>query len=83
MEQRSCQHCGGRIVRADANAGAPLREFSRRLAANVHARLVCARNLAWHGWAERSFDGVLDNQEWMKATIGRTVARISARLPRR
>lgn len=39
--------------------------------------------LAWRGWAERSFDGVVDDQEWMEATIDRTVARILARLPHR
>ena len=38
--------------------------------------------LAWRGWAERSFDGVIENQEWMEATIDKTVARILARLPR-
>jgi uncharacterized protein DUF4136 len=38
--------------------------------------------LAWRGWAEGSFDGVIDNQEWMETTIDKTVARILARLPR-
>jgi hypothetical protein len=38
--------------------------------------------LAWRGWAERSFDAVVDDQEWMEATIDKTVARILARLPR-
>jgi hypothetical protein len=38
--------------------------------------------LAWRGWAERSFDGVIDDQKWMEATIDKTVARILARLPR-
>jgi hypothetical protein len=38
--------------------------------------------LAWRGWAERSFDGVVDDQRWMEATIDQTVARILARLPR-
>lgn len=38
--------------------------------------------LAWRGWAERSFDGVVDDQKWMEATIDKTVARILARLPR-
>src|SRR5688572_13688894 len=38
--------------------------------------------LAWRGWAESSFDGVVDNQEWMEATIDKAVARILARLPR-
>ena len=39
--------------------------------------------LAWRGWAERSFDGVIENQEWMEATIDETVARILAQLPRK
>ena len=38
--------------------------------------------LAWRGWAERSFDGVVDDQKWMEATIDKTVARILATLPR-
>jgi hypothetical protein len=38
--------------------------------------------LAWRGWAERSFDGVVDDQKWMEATIDKTVARILAKLPR-
>jgi hypothetical protein len=37
---------------------------------------------AWRGWAERGFDGVIDNQKAMEATIDETVARILARLPR-
>jgi hypothetical protein len=37
--------------------------------------------LAWRGWAERSFDGVVDNQAWMEATIDKAVARILAQLP--
>jgi hypothetical protein len=39
------------------------------------------RSLAWRGWAETPFDGVIDNQEWMEATIDKAVARILARLP--
>jgi hypothetical protein len=38
--------------------------------------------LAWRGWAERSFDGVIDDQKWMETTIDKTVARILERLPR-
>ena len=37
--------------------------------------------LAWRGWAERSLDGVVDDQKWMEATIDKTVATILARLP--
>jgi hypothetical protein len=37
--------------------------------------------LAWRGWAERSFDGVIDDQKWMETTIDKAVARILARLP--
>lgn len=38
--------------------------------------------LAWRGWAEDSFEGVIDDQRWMEATIDKAVARILARLPR-
>ena len=38
--------------------------------------------LAWRGWAERTFDGVVDDQKWMETTIDKTVARILERLPR-
>jgi len=46
--------------------------------------LVDARTnrLAWRGWAARSFDGVLDRQEWMEQQIDRAVARILDQLPR-
>jgi hypothetical protein len=39
------------------------------------------RTLAWRGWAESPFDGVIDNQQWMNATIDKTVAKILTRLP--
>jgi hypothetical protein len=39
--------------------------------------------LAWRGWAEGSFDGVIDDQQWMETTIDKAVARILARLPPR
>jgi hypothetical protein len=39
-------------------------------------------HLVWRGWAERSSDGVVDDQKWMEATIDKTVAGILARLPR-
>jgi hypothetical protein len=38
--------------------------------------------LAWRGWAERSFETVVDDQKWMEATIDKTVAKILAQLPR-
>jgi hypothetical protein len=38
--------------------------------------------LAWRGWAERSLDGAIDNQDWLEATIDDAVAKILARLPR-
>jgi hypothetical protein len=44
----------------------------------VDARL---KRLVWRGWAIRSFDGVLDRQEWMEKQIDDAVARIFARLP--
>jgi hypothetical protein len=37
--------------------------------------------LTWRGWAEGSFDGVIDDQQWMEETIDKTVDRILARLP--
>lgn len=37
--------------------------------------------LAWRGWAEAPFDGVIDNQAWMEETIDKAVTRILARLP--
>jgi hypothetical protein len=35
----------------------------------------------WRGWAERSMDGVVDNQEWMEESIDEAVARILDKLP--
>ncbi len=37
----------------------------------------------WRGWAEGSFDGMIDNQTWMESRIDEAVARILARLPDR
>lgn len=39
--------------------------------------------LVWRGWAERSMDGVIDNQEWMEEEIDEVVTRILERFPRR
>jgi hypothetical protein len=39
--------------------------------------------LAWRGWAECSFEGVVENQAWMEATIDQAVDRILAQLPRK
>jgi hypothetical protein len=39
------------------------------------------RTLAWRGWAEAPFDGVIEDQRWMETTIDKTVAKILARLP--
>jgi hypothetical protein len=39
--------------------------------------------LVWRGWAERSLDGVVDNQEWMNQVIDKAVASIFGRLPMR
>lgn len=38
--------------------------------------------LAWRGWAEGPFDGVIDDQRWMEEVIDEAVAKILARLPR-
>jgi hypothetical protein len=47
--------------------------------------LVDARThaLVWRGWAERSLDGVIDNQELMNQTIDRAIGLIFVRLPMR
>jgi hypothetical protein len=37
--------------------------------------------LAWRGWAEGSFDGVIDDQRRMETKIDEAVAKIVARLP--
>jgi hypothetical protein len=39
--------------------------------------------LIWRGWAESSFEGVVEDQAWMESRIDEAVARILARLPRR
>jgi len=46
--------------------------------------LVDARTntLVWRGWAKDSFDGVIDNQDWMEQKIDEAVTRIMERLPR-
>jgi hypothetical protein len=37
--------------------------------------------LVWRGWAEGSFDGVIDNQSFMDARIDEAVIKIMGRLP--
>jgi hypothetical protein len=44
----------------------------------VNAR---TRSLIWRGWAERSLDGIVDDQNLMNQAIDRAVGRICARLP--
>lgn len=39
--------------------------------------------LIWRGWARGSFDGVIDDQDWMEARIDETIAQILQRLPGR
>ena len=39
--------------------------------------------LIWRGWAESSFEGVVEDQAWMESRIDEAVAKILARLPRR
>jgi hypothetical protein len=39
--------------------------------------------LAWRGWAEADFAGVIDDQDWMNETIDRIVAKILGRFPQR
>ena len=38
--------------------------------------------LVWRGWAEGSFDGVIDQQAWMEERIDDAVTRILQKLPR-
>jgi hypothetical protein len=40
-----------------------------------------SNQLMWRGWAERSLQGLIDNQTWMEAAIDDAVSRIMARLP--
>ena len=40
------------------------------------------RRLLWRGWAEGSFEGLIDNQAWLEARVDSAVQRILARLPR-
>jgi hypothetical protein len=35
----------------------------------------------WRGWAERSMDGVVEDQGWMEETVDEAVARILDKLP--
>ena len=37
--------------------------------------------LIWRGWAERSIEGVLENQDWMERDVNQAVAKICERLP--
>jgi hypothetical protein len=69
-EYSSCQDGGCRPFVSDA--GTLLLDF-------IDSR---TNRLAWRGWAERSLDGAIDNQDWMEATIDDAVAKILARLPR-
>jgi hypothetical protein len=40
-----------------------------------------SKALIWRGWAERSLDGIVDNQGVMNQTIDRAISLIFARLP--
>jgi len=37
--------------------------------------------LAWRGWAESTFDGVVDNQQWLERRIDEAVSRILQTFP--
>jgi len=67
---------------SDAVAGARLEVYDE---GTILIDFVDARTnrLVWRGWAERSIDGVVDDQEWMEQTIDEAVARILDRLPTR
>jgi len=64
----SAEDCGPQIY----DAGTLLVDFIDRR----------TTRLAWRGWAERSLDGVIDDQRWMEEAIDDAVAKIIARLPR-
>jgi hypothetical protein len=63
----------------DSDCGALVFEAGTLLLDFVDTR---TNTLAWRGWAEGSFDGVIDDQDWMEATVDKAVGRILARLPR-
>jgi uncharacterized protein DUF4136 len=37
--------------------------------------------LAWRGWAESTFDGVVDNQQWLERRVDESVGRILRTFP--
>lgn len=37
--------------------------------------------LVWRGWAERSFDGIVDNQQWLERQVDEAVDRILRKYP--
>ena len=37
--------------------------------------------LVWRGWAERSFDGIVDNQQWLERQVDEAVDRILRTFP--
>lgn len=39
--------------------------------------------IVWRGWAESSFEGLVDNQSWLEERIDTAVGRIIAKMPRR
>jgi hypothetical protein len=39
--------------------------------------------IVWRGWAKDSFDGVVENQDWMEEKIDAAVTRIMERFPRK
>ena len=39
--------------------------------------------IVWRGWAESSFEGLVDNQSWLEERIDIAVERIIAKMPRR
>lgn len=47
--------------------------------------LVDARTkaLVWRGWAESTFDRIVDNQAWMEERIDTSIARVLAKMPHR
>jgi hypothetical protein len=69
------------VDRFSAAAGDPMPEAYD--AGTIVIDLLDARTtrLIWRGWAQSSFDGVVDNQERLEARIDAAVARVLAKLP--
>jgi hypothetical protein len=39
--------------------------------------------VVWRGWAESTFDGIVDNQQWLERRVDEAVARMFEKFPRK